>query len=281
MGSYPSVYSVPSSAISKDIAHIAQLFPDKFKVETTPNSQTATLFANDGKVTLVLVDASSSASVTALVLDESDIKAAVKRQKKQGQTNANSLDGEYITAVVKLPGSSVLLLVSPATIGSKKGRQCLAQALTRHSTPSTNVNVESAFWTREAVEVTTTTADSTPSASNPQSMDAIDSTIQLPSFPTLDFRLLQKGGQLEPNFPLNTRTGVPFDTALFKGKVLFLLRPTNPAQEDPYWNDKIFAHKQRRVIVQVQGKFKTKPKGILYAGGEISEPMKMGLLAKG
>ena len=105
---------------------------------------------------------------------------------------------------------------------------------------------------------------------------------QLPSFPTLDFRLLQKDGNLEPNFPLNTRTGVPFETDLFQGKVLFILRPPgNPAKEDPYWNEKIFKDKQRRVIVQVQGKFKTQPKGILFAGGEVSDPMKLGLLAKG
>ena len=34
-------------------------------------------------------------------------------------------------------------------------------------------------------------------------------------------------------------------------------------------------------VLQIQGKFKRQPRGVLYAGSEVSEPMKLGLLAKG
>ena len=55
--------------------------------------------------------------------------------------------------------------------------------------------------------------------SQSETQESVIDKSQLPSFPTLDFRLLQKDGNLEPNFPLNTRTGVPFETDLFQGKV--------------------------------------------------------------
>ena len=34
-------------------------------------------------------------------------------------------------------------------------------------------------------------------------------------------------------------------------------------------------------ILQIQGKFKRDPRGVLYVGAEVSEQMKLGLLAKG
>ena len=34
-------------------------------------------------------------------------------------------------------------------------------------------------------------------------------------------------------------------------------------------------------ILQIQGQFKIQPRGVLFAGAEVSEPMKLGLLAKG
>jgi hypothetical protein len=36
-----------------------------------------------------------------------------------------------------------------------------------------------------------------------------------------------------------------------------------------------------QLILQIQGKFKRLPQGVLYAGAEVSQPMKLGLLAKG
>ena len=321
MGNHPSVNSIPSTNVPQDVAVLKRLFPDTFRVETMMNHDsdgvgTATLFANDGKLTLILVaiprETCTTTVATALVMDGSDIKAVLKRQQHllelqpKGATinGANSyIKEDFITADIKLPGGSVVILVPPNMLGSRAGRQQLAQTLTdySHSKPQkqqqravTGSSVQEngqnkSVRTEPVVEPLIANKDDC----TPQQDTFLDNnggTVQvngdslpekLPSFATLDFRLLQENGRFQPNFPLNSRAGVPFETDLFQGHVLVLLRPEKPEQQDPYWNEKIWKHKQRRIIVQVQGKFKKKPKGILYAGGEVSDPMKLGLLAKG
>ena len=103
---------------------------------------------------------------------------------------------------------------------------------------------------------------------------------ELPTFPSLSVSLLERNGNLQPGFPLNSREPVLVETDLFVGKMLMILRPINP-EDDPYWNDRIFAKRKRRVVLQLQGKFKRAPTGTVYAGGEISEQMRLGLVAKG
>lgn len=103
---------------------------------------------------------------------------------------------------------------------------------------------------------------------------------QLPKFPSLDVRLLDKNGSYAP-FPLNSPVPIPIETDLFCGKMLVVLRPPNPEQDDPFWNERIFSHRQRRVIIQIQGKFLRKPRGIVYAGAQVSDPMKLGLITRG
>jgi Protein of unknown function (DUF1769) len=299
MGNCPSVNSVPSSNVSRDISLLQRLFPDTFQVESISNdsdnnrNSSATLYANNGRLTLILVavpkETSQSRVATALVMDGSDIKAVMKRQQSK-PANGVSIKEEFVTADITLPGGSVLVLAPPNMLGNTAGRQRLAEMLTKYSDRPPQIgreqNGHSSARTVVAVEPQIDNGNRKISTSNPQeiadnSSTANDDVQKLPSFPTLDFRLLQEKGQLQPNFPLNSRTATPFETDLFKGKVLVLLRPQKPEQEDPYWNEKIWKHKQRRVIVQVQGKFKREPKGSLYAGGEISDPMKLGLLARG
>lgn len=45
---------------------------------------------------------------------------------------------------------------------------------------------------------------------------------------------------------INSRKGIPIETDLFVGKMVLILRPTN-VDDDPYYNDKIFSKKRRRV----------------------------------
>ena len=292
MGAYPSVVSsLTSAAIQKDIKHLKNIFiciDKSFQVETTPKSDSVALVANDGKLTLMLVQVSSPSQcvATALVMDESDIKTILKRQKMPSSTSRTSR--EFVTATVQLPGGSTLVLVPPSMMGFKTGRQQLVDLLADCKSAD-GIHANGAAMNGQASNEETTLDSRALSITTAQQQKASSSSQQttidrskLPTFPTLDFRLLQKDGQLEPNFPLNTQCGVPFETDLFQGKVLFICRPAgNPAREDPFWNERIFKDKQRRVIVQVQGKFKQQPRGILYAGGEISDPMKLGLLAKG
>ncbi|KAL7573071.1 hypothetical protein ACA910_018757 [Epithemia clementina (nom. ined.)] len=106
-----------------------------------------------------------------------------------------------------------------------------------------------------------------------------DSARVPPKFPMLNVKLLQQQGEYKP-FALNTTEAQEFETDLFKGKVLILLKPTDPAQDDPYWNEKLFSKKQRRFVVQCQGKFKKQPTGTVYLGGE-TYTLKVGLLTRG
>jgi hypothetical protein len=59
-----------------------------------------------------------------------------------------------------------------------------------------------------------------------------------------------------------------------------VLRP-DPPDLDPHWNAKMFAARKRRILVQVQGRFRRRPEGTVYAGAEVSDPMRVGLLARG
>jgi hypothetical protein len=103
---------------------------------------------------------------------------------------------------------------------------------------------------------------------------------EAPVISSLAVSLLEKNGTLQPDFPLNSRQAVMVDTDLFIGRMLMIVRPIRP-EDDPYWNDKIFSKRKRRVVFQLQGKFKRAPTGTLYAGGEISHQMRLGLVAKG
>lgn len=99
--------------------------------------------------------------------------------------------------------------------------------------------------------------------------------------PTLESKVLSFGGNYQP-FPLNSETPLPIETELFSGSLLLICRPaTDPAKVDPYWNERIFSKKKRRVILQLQGKLKYTPTGTVFAGMEISDPMKLGLIANG
>ena len=69
---------------------------------------------------------------------------------------------------------------------------------------------------------------------------------------------------------------VDFENEYFKGHVLFMLR-TKP--EDPRYVAH-FAGKQRLFEMQIQGKFKKLPQGVLYMGAELTERMHMGLVTK-
>jgi hypothetical protein len=108
--------------------------------------------------------------------------------------------------------------------------------------------------------------------------------------------MLQQNGNYETNFPLNSHEPVPFETDLFVGHTLIVIRPNNNnnsssssttttqdnvAQLDPYWNERIFAHKSRRLIIQLQGKFKRQPRGMVYAGAQVSNPLQLGLVTRG
>ena len=99
-------------------------------------------------------------------------------------------------------------------------------------------------------------------------------------FPSLRTQVLSLENEYCP-FPLNSQTPIPVETDLFVGQLLLVMRPNDPPKDDPFWNERIFAKKKRRVVMQLQGKLKYTPSGTLMAGMEISDPMNLGLIASG
>ncbi|CAI5722402.1 hypothetical protein KXD40_004477 [Peronospora effusa] len=75
---------------------------------------------------------------------------------------------------------------------------------------------------------------------------------------------------------MNTRTPVAFETDLFAGRALFLVR-TQP--EDPYYAA-LFAGKRRMFWIQVQGHFKKTVQGPVYLGGELPSRIAPGLFTR-
>ena len=115
-------------------------------------------------------------------------------------------------------------------------------------------------------------------------------------FPMLQVQLLQHSSgqygshtvqqqhqQTAEPFVLNDETPYEFETDLFRGKLLVLLRPAHP-DDDPYWSPRLWASSspqpitnKKQIIIQVQGQFKQAPTtGRVYMGGERLRPLQLG-----
>ncbi|GKY98391.1 hypothetical protein MPSEU_000796600 [Mayamaea pseudoterrestris] len=171
-------------------------------------------------------------------------------------TDYNLRLGELI-----LPSKARMILVSSQLLTSPFGRIELSNMLIS----STNsLNKENSSKIADSVFSSTTAAAP---------------IIQLPRFRTLQAACVGMGGNMH-NFSLNAREAASFETDLFKGKIICVLRPENPSSDDPFWHERVFAHKRRRLIINVQGTFKKQPTGVVYAGAEISKPMRLGLVTR-
>lgn len=110
----------------------------------------------------------------------------------------------------------------------------------------------------------------------------IGGTNPSPVFKTLKCSALSSGaaandpaGSYNPCQP-NSREPVPFETDIFKGHCLLLLR-TKPV--DTHFNA-FFEGKKRELTLQLQGKFKRCPVGEVYCGVEVTSKMELGILLK-
>ncbi|POM80081.1 Hypothetical protein PHPALM_2126, partial [Phytophthora palmivora] len=75
---------------------------------------------------------------------------------------------------------------------------------------------------------------------------------------------------------MNSRTPIAFETELFQGQALFLVR-TQP--EDEHYAS-LFAGKRRMFWIQVQGRFKETPQGPVYLGGELPARIAPGVFTR-
>ena len=76
--------------------------------------------------------------------------------------------------------------------------------------------------------------------------------------------------------PPNLRVPMPFETEIFKGVTLLLVR-TNPL--DGHYSN-FFDGTKREFEVQVQGKFKRVPEGEIYVGAEATQKMELGIITR-
>ena len=75
---------------------------------------------------------------------------------------------------------------------------------------------------------------------------------------------------------INSRAPIPFGNDFFEGEMLILLR-TQPM--DPFYAD-FFQGRRRLFEIQVQGRFKQLPQGILYLGGAVPEKLRLSLITR-
>ena len=286
MGTASSVLKVESTSPSQDAKTICDEFPDLFLPDNhgaaekddrhsffSSSAAVVVLVHTEEKVTIFVVE-SATCSTSLLLVEERYLKRSIMIERHSQLLTmipcSENGDGEDVSACrLNLPSGSSIVLAGPNLVSSESGRAILTKLLlpTPPSLNRTELDEEKCVNLIKDGEMVPTERRS------PSPL--------LPVFPSLQVRLLQEGGTSSPHlFPLNAQSGIPVQTELFEGHVLCLLRP-DPPDRDPYWNERIFSKKKRRVILQLQGKFRYVPQGMVYAGAEVSQPMKLGLVTRG
>jgi len=200
------------------------------------------------------------------------VEKTIKVNNNSGQTSSLSLT-KFL-----LPGGCLVTLSTALCWKSRQGRRLTAAfmcAATPMATHPGSVSGSGSTSESQGMRRTLSLPDMVPP------MVMTGTSVSGVRMPSLEAKVLSFSGNYEP-FPLNAQTPVPIESDLFVGRLLIVCRPaTDPAKSDPYWNERIFSKKKRRVVMQLQGKFKYKPTGTVFAGMEISDPMKLGLIANG
>jgi len=273
--------ALESSNPNADAEDVLRLLPNQFRMEEFSDGKELVVLVpradSCGGTVIFLVPKDSKLSTAAsatLVVSQEDVDAVLKNNSSN---DVSALKGDNFTgAVIRIRGGSSMLLFPISILSSTRGRQTLAHftTATEWSKYLTKDDNDGSFAVVPLVNDYDATGD------DDDGKVVIQQMSQLPKFPSLSVSILQQNDQMTSDFPLNSPVGIPFETDLFTGEAVFITRPIDP-KTDPYYYERIFSKKKRRVILQIQGKFKRVPTGTLYAGGEISDPMKLGLFTKG
>jgi len=98
-----------------------------------------------------------------------------------------------------------------------------------------------------------------------------------PTFPSLDIRQLTQSGALGDPIVANSRTPIPLPSDVFDGEMLIIVRH----EDDEHYERRVFEGRQRRLEMQVQGKFRKLPEGReMYIGAEASTQLRFGLVTR-
>lgn len=361
MGAAPSIITVPSTSISRDVETLKALCPSRFQLEKPPSYSDGThhetmAIMTDKSVPLTIILAAipvpaasriASNRVT-FVLPESEIRSMVNRcadmrllnKPPQEQISENTVDN-FQMAEFNLPGGAGVALVAPSMVNGSTARfelaKKLAESLTlslpkgvartasnrglvvlgkgaapltprqtperrqsfgsgRRPSPLGDTQVrsmappqqqggrlsESPRYTspRRSASPSSRRRSVSPSKRKQQQQQQME-LMDFPSFPSLKFNTLHLNAKYRGDFFPNARIPIPVETELFVGRMVFLLQ--SDETEDSFWKERIFAHKKptRRLVLQVQGKFKYDPRGLVYAGFEASNDLRLGRMSKG
>lgn len=290
MGSTTTVIVINSSRVQQDQEALMAIFPEKFRIEILPNSGITLLV--EEQLTLMLVASLSvdtNVTVAVLILESDIIRQVSKRAANYGVP----MQARHCMAKLSLPGGTRLVATTAKLWKDSYARTTVTEFALAPSNAVGSGNEHDIFLSKSQKSPFPSLSRSKSIMKRSISMPeitqetAVAATIQSTAplnsrlFPCLSVKVLKSSkDQHFSNFPLNARGAVPVETELFVGRLLLVMRPDNPL-DDPHWNEKIFSTKKRRVFMQLQGKLKYKPRGELYAGMEISDPMNLGLLASG
>lgn len=258
------------------------------------------------RLTVLLVASAQPSNVT-WVVDAEEIRRAVDNRLSDKVVVLTTNNTDFTVAEILLAGNASIVMVPPEMLASSAGRHALARILSnnsnrRHGHDTCQVDVDVDVDPRnenengdqlrdvelhpESAREKGESPEAEAQGASPEAVDDQEALLvklessNIPHFPSLQVGLLGKKGVFQPDFTLNSMTPIDIETELFQGRILIIVRPPNP-EDDPYWNERIFSKRKRRLVIQIQGKFKYKPVGIVFAGAEVSEQMKLGMLVRG
>ena len=276
---------VRSKSPEQDTAILIEIFP-AFRLERWSSTDSAVLVW-EGVISLIVVAVDfemPKLDPTILILANSLIDEALRRCRATASVSLHASSSQE-TMQLTLPGGASIVALSSSIVSSPSGRERLALAL------ASKEGIMESFGEDSIARVDSSLSDGFEEeplddvAVNGKAIMQPDEEHYEPDagprkVPSVTLSVLSKNDTMMSNIPTNSSVPIPFETDLFVGHFLLILRPIDPTT-DPYWNERIFSSKKRTFICQLQGKLKYVPKDQVYAGFEVTNPMSLGLIAKG
>lgn len=233
----PHICVIPSTSPEKDAESFQQLFSDYHSEKSSHKS--VTLASNKYETIVIFCRAAIIGSLPSVLLLDYEISQLLK--DTNGVVEVLPLDNDDFpdkaAAFLRFDGGGTLLVTNQQAVSPSR----LADWLTTSSAQRTSGDDDDRKDVTSPENNDSTAPPSKDNSSNGKAIMQEESAHKLPKFPTLDVTL--DGAA----FPLNAPVPVPIDNDLFQGRILLLVRPPNPAQDDPYWDERIFSKRKRRV----------------------------------
>eukprot|EP00977_Amphora_coffeiformis_P020520 scaffold8332_cov172-Amphora_coffeaeformis.AAC.2 len=287
MGQTKSIVTVPSPNPDADRELLQELLPFRRQPipateerESSSTAATLLLWEDD---CLVLTTSPATCSIT-WVLSRLSYEQIQKASQKLVPTRTRVLTGLSGQGFqLTLPSGSSLLVLTEASLTAEQDRIVIAHCLegvVHKKEESNGITGSSPSKQFRKMESTGSLSELSLDDSRSSSPLKMKRKPEAPKINALSTKIMQEQGAWDSNFALNSSEPYPFETELFQGEVLLLVRPPK-LDEDPYWSDRIFSKKKRRLVLNIQGKFKRPVQGSLYVGGEITSPMNLSLFTRG